>query len=331
MKPVLTTLVIFISCSRALAAPVFQADPAALIAMTFQQFLTIYPDECKKVTKLTPLGKRTAPLYSDLPGDVYRCEITHRSDEIVPGYVNKLNHEYLYIQNGRIFQVSFKLKQIGGIFDHLEKAYGPPWTPEHAELEDNSRFGKIDYSIGGDHTSVDDFSVSYSSSWMWFKPTFIIALGFSSSHVFSDDALNSAECTVDFYQDRLSPETVPTMTPAMLQQAAANSESAKTSQAAVASLASVGHILTPQELADLVKNAQASKCAVVTNPSGADVYVDGNRAGVSPLAFTLLRKGDTPRKITVSMRGYKTVEKEVVPDGKIIPMGLTLDKQPKDK
>jgi hypothetical protein len=28
------------------------------------------------------------------------------------------------------------------------------------------------------------------------------------------------------------------------------------------------------------------------------------------------------------MGGYKTVEKRVIPDGKIIPLGLTLEKEP---
>jgi hypothetical protein len=45
------------------------------------------------------------------------------------------------------------------------------------------------------------------------------------------------------------------------------------------------------------------------------------------VAFVLLKQGDTPRKVTIKMTGYKTVEKAVVPDGKTIPIGLTLEKQ----
>jgi hypothetical protein len=112
-----------------------------------------------------------------------------------------------------------------------------------------------------------------------------------------------------------------------LEQLAANSEAARASPAAAAGLASVGHAQSQQELADLVQKGLASRCAVVTAPPGAEVYVDGNKAGVSPVAFVLLKQGDTPRKVTIKMTGYKTVEKAVVPDGKTIPIGLTLEKQ----
>lgn len=107
----------------------------------------------------------------------------------------------------------------------------------------------------------------------------------------------------------------------------ANSEAAKASPAAAASLGNVGHVLSPQELEELVQKGQASKCAVVTIPPGADIEVDGNKLGVSPLAFVLLKRGETPRTITVRKDGYKAVEKKVVPDGKTIPIGLTMEKQ----
>jgi hypothetical protein len=94
-----------------------------------------------------------------------------------------------------------------------------------------------------------------------------------------------------------------------------------------AALANVGHVLSPQDLADLVKKGQASKVAVVTVPAGAEVEIDGNKAGVSPIVFVLLKQGDTPRTVTIKMSGYRTVEKKVVPDGKTIPLGLTLEKQ----
>ena len=91
-------------------------------------------------------------------------------------------------------------------------------------------------------------------------------------------------------------------------------------------LANTGHDLTPQELAQLVQNGQASRCGVVTNPAGAEVYVDGNKLGITPLAFVLVKQGDRPRTITIKMVGYKTVEKTFVPDGKTIPIGLALEK-----
>ncbi len=105
-----------------------------------------------------------------------------------------------------------------------------------------------------------------------------------------------------------------------------NSEDAKSSPAAAASLAQEGHVLTPQELADAVKAGRASKCAIVTSPPGAKIFIDGNKMGVSPVVFVLMKR-DTPRTITVKMAGYKTVEKQLDPDGKTIPLGLTLEKE----
>jgi len=105
-----------------------------------------------------------------------------------------------------------------------------------------------------------------------------------------------------------------------------NSEAAKSSPAAAAAMANTGHPQTPQELAQLVQSGQASKCAVVTMPSGAEVYVDGNKLGVSPVVFVLLKMGDAPRDVTIKLDGYKTVEKTFIPDGKTIPIGLTLEK-----
>jgi hypothetical protein len=49
--------------------------------------------------------------------------------------------------------------------------------------------------------------------------------------------------------------------------------------------------------------------------------------GVSPIVFVLLKRGDTPRTVSIKMDGYKTVEKKFVPDGKPIPIGLTMEKQ----
>lgn len=104
-----------------------------------------------------------------------------------------------------------------------------------------------------------------------------------------------------------------------------NSEAAKASPAAAAAAADVGHIQTPAELAELVGKGEASRCAVITSPAGAQIEIDGNRAGISPVAFVLLRHGNTPRVVTIRMSGYKTVEKQVIPDGKSIPIGLTLE------
>ena len=97
-----------------------------------------------------------------------------------------------------------------------------------------------------------------------------------------------------------------------------NSEAAKDSPAAAAARASVGHTPSRQELTELVQKGDASRCAVVTVPPGAEVSVDGNRLGVSPLAFVLLKKGEMSRTVTVKMNGYETVEKKLVPDGNLV-------------
>jgi hypothetical protein len=105
-----------------------------------------------------------------------------------------------------------------------------------------------------------------------------------------------------------------------------NSEAAKSSPAAAAALAQEGHVLTPQELEEAVKAGRGSKCAIVTSPAGAEIFIDGNKAGISPVTFVLMKR-DAPRTITVKMAGYKTIEKQVEPDGKVIPLGLTLEKE----
>jgi hypothetical protein len=124
-----------------------------------------------------------------------------------------------------------------------------------------------------------------------------------------------------------SQPATPTQPNSLLEGLASNPEAGKGSPAAAAALANVGRVLSTQELEELVKDGQASKCAVVTVPPGAEVDVDGNKAGVSPLVFVLLKQGDAPRTVTIKMSGFKTIEKKVVPDGKTIPIGLTLEKQ----
>ena len=56
------------------------------------------------------------------------------------------------------------------------------------------------------------------------------------------------------------------------------------------------------------------------------MFIDGNKAGVTPIAFVLMKRA-APRTITVKMGGYKTVERKYDPDGKTIPIGLTLEKE----
>ena len=105
-----------------------------------------------------------------------------------------------------------------------------------------------------------------------------------------------------------------------------NTDASKTSPAAAAQLAQDGRVLTAQEVAQFIQEGKASKTAAITSPTGAEVYVDGNKIGVTPLVFALIKR-DAPRVITIKLVGYKTVEKTLVPDGKNIPIGIALDKQ----
>jgi len=105
-----------------------------------------------------------------------------------------------------------------------------------------------------------------------------------------------------------------------------NSEAAKSSPAATAAMAVDGKQFTPQESAELVKEGKASPCAVITTPAGAEVFIDGNKGGVTPLIF-VLSKRETARVITIKMSGYKIVEKQVVPDGTTIPISVQLEKE----
>lgn len=84
--------------------------------------------------------------------------------------------------------------------------------------------------------------------------------------------------------------------------------------------------LTPQEVQEKVQNGKGSICSVFTVPPGAEIDIDNNRIGISPIVFMLLRKGARARVITIKLNGYKTEVKTVVPDGKSIPIGLALQK-----
>ena len=122
------------------------------------------------------------------------------------------------------------------------------------------------------------------------------------------------------------PSQTPPLPEIVRQNLIVNSEAAKASPAEAAIVANVGHMPSPEELALLVQSGEASRCAVITTPSGAEVFVDSNRLGVSPVAFVLLKEAQTPRMITIKMAGYKTVEKSFVPDGKTIPIAVVLEK-----
>jgi hypothetical protein len=106
--------------------------------------------------------------------------------------------------------------------------------------------------------------------------------------------------------------------PGLEKQLIENTKSGNQSEAGLAAQIALGHAPTDAE------KAHASRCILLTKPSGAAVYIDGNLAGSSPLAFALLPHGNAYRVITVRMKGYKTVESKFIPDGRDIPLNLTL-------
>jgi PEGA domain len=175
--------------------------------------------------------------------------------------------------------------------------------------------GKVSKPYWGDGVYLHEYGYSIGAiAW-------VDKIRFSDSSFFDDDG--SRVCSLP---KQTRPADVPgTPSSAEVQAIAKNSEAGKASPAAAASLADEGHVIGPQEQAERIQKGEASKCAVVTVPAGAKIWIDGNEAGVSPIVFVLMRHGDTPRSIKVTLDGYKAVEKQVVPDGRTIPIGLTLE------
>jgi len=119
--------------------------------------------------------------------------------------------------------------------------------------------------------------------------------------------------------------TVISQTQPQMNETMANTKEGLTSPAAAAAMASAGHVITQEEKIQAVKDGKASRCAVLTDPPGAEVYVDGNKGGVSPMVFFLFRK-DTPRTVTLKLAGYKTVDLPFIPNGKDIPISVRMEK-----
>jgi hypothetical protein len=122
-----------------------------------------------------------------------------------------------------------------------------------------------------------------------------------------------------------SKETTKFISP-IQRQIQANVDASRSSPAMAAAQASGATAKSPEELAALIKNGNASKCVIVTEPPGAEIYIDGLKAGIAPLVFVLLKKGDGPRTVEIRMNGYRTIEKHLVPNGQLISISSTLAK-----
>jgi hypothetical protein len=197
-------------------------------------------------------------------------------------------------------------------------------VPDHSPQVANFYGGFLAGDVVG-YRYVDSYSFQ-------FPPTLI----YGASFVYADETGQHHTLNYDFSvfakdiptSEEPASAQAPVLPGAMKQAIIRNSEGGKSSPAAAAAMADSGHIQTPEEMSAQIQAGQASRCAVITSPPGAEIDIDGNKAGLSPMVFVLLKKGDTPRAITIKMNGYKTVEKKVVPDGKTIPIGLTLEAEP---
>ena len=104
-----------------------------------------------------------------------------------------------------------------------------------------------------------------------------------------------------------------------------NSRNAALSPANSANVAKLGYIPTKDQLQEMVNKGQASLCVVQTTPAGAEIIIDDKQLGISPIAFYLI-KYDSPRVVKLVMPGYKTLKKEITPDGKFLPFSFILEK-----
>jgi hypothetical protein len=263
------------------------------------------------------------------------CEVRRHSKELVPG--SKISREVAFFKDRRVIELDFYLKGRTAALG-LEQLYGPPDPP--VKMDSSYAFGKATFGDEGSSMTLDGQGESHFNFSYWTRPGFQIQWAFSSYMSWDDmvqrdttvfggllikpDTFERVTFLLRAEEPRPAPAVV--LPEAMKQSILANSEASKSSPAAAAALADIGHIQTPEEMDALVQEGKASKCAIITNPPGAEIDIDGNKAGVSPLVFILLRKGDTPRTITIKMDGYRTVERSVVPDGNTIPIGLVLEK-----
>lgn len=137
--------------------------------------------------------------------------------------------------------------------------------------------GKVSKPYWGDGVYLHEYGYSMGAiAW-------VNKIRFSDSSFFEDDG--SRVCSLP---KQTRPANIPgALSSNEVQAIAKNSEAGKASQAAAASLANEGHVLSPQEQAERIQKGEASKCAVVTVPAGAKIWIDGNEAGISPMVFIL--------------------------------------------
>ena len=305
-------------------------DQTKLLGITYDLFRQSYPHDCNKLQAVKYADGTTNPFLQS-------CVVRHHAKELVSG--SKIWKEVAFFEDHKLTKLDFQLLGSGASLGLIE-AYGNPDPP--VKMDSSYAFGEATYGGEGSSMTLDGRGESHFNFYGWTRPGFLIRWTSSSYESWDDMAERdnsvfgglsigplAVEKVTFTFVPVLSAASQPQVLPEATKQAiVTNSEAAKSSPAAAAELATTGHMPTAEELAAEVQAGEASRCAVITDPPGAEIDVDGNKAGVSPMAFVLLKHGDTPRVITIKMSGFKTVEMRVVPDGKTIPIGLTLEKEP---
>jgi hypothetical protein len=88
----------------------------------------------------------------------------------------------------------------------------------------------------------------------------------------------------------------------------------------------VDHVPTQQELTQVEKHGQASKCLFLITPGDAEIDIDGKKAGKSPLLLMLAENGSVPHAITIKKEGYFTVQRSLTPDGDDMRISVDLQR-----
>jgi hypothetical protein len=244
------------------------------------------------------------------------------------GYAIELGAGNVEFHQGKLVSMVFTVdSSYNDVATDMTKKLGAPSKQGYATYQNGfgatSQYGEATWSLPDINATVTE---SPYANKRGIHDSVVVVIDTKWSH----DALVQREATRPNTLDAVptQPQKATASVPAQAELMGglkANSEAARTSPAAAAAMASDGKQLSPQEQVELQKQGLASRCAIVTSPAGAEISIDGNRAGISPLVLVLIKR-DHPRVITIKMDGYQMVEKQVVPNGTIIPIAVQLEK-----
>jgi hypothetical protein len=115
--------------------------------------------------------------------------------------------------------------------------------------------------------------------------------------------------------------------PDTLKQFLANNKASKQSPAHEAALAyNQAHgIVSSTDAEKETREGRASLLLIVSEPTGAQVYLDDKLETTTPNGLYLVKHDDAPRKITIKKDGFQTFEQEYRPDGTEFSIDLKMD------